>query len=122
MTLSEMKMDGIDHVNITVSDLDKSQKFYYEVFGMEEAYRMPQFRFLKCGRSLLTLQEGDDRGTIGFHFGFQVGNNDELNKWKDWLKGNNVSLDNERVGEEGAGIYFHDPDGHALEIYFVKKW
>ncbi|PXF27409.1 MAG: hypothetical protein CXX67_05995, partial [Thaumarchaeota archaeon] len=32
-----MKMNGINHVNITVSDLEKSQKFYSEVFGMEEA-------------------------------------------------------------------------------------
>jgi len=31
-----MEMKGINHVNIAVSDLDKSQKFYCEVFGMEE--------------------------------------------------------------------------------------
>ena len=48
-----MKMNGINHVNITVSDLEKSQKFYSEVFGMEEAYRIPQFRFLRCGEDLL---------------------------------------------------------------------
>ena len=114
-----MEMKSIDHVNITVLDLEKSQKFYSEVFGMKEAYRMPKFRFLRCGRNLLTLQEGDQTNTEGFHFGFQVGNSDEMDKWKDWLKENNVSIDNERGDESGAGIYFRDPDGYALEIYFV---
>ena len=45
------EMKGINHVNIAVSDLDKSQKFYSEVFCMKEAYRIPQFRFLTCFRN-----------------------------------------------------------------------
>ena len=71
-----MKMNGINHVNITVSDLEKSQKFYSEVFGMEEAYRIPQFRFLRCGEDLLTLQEGVLINTKGIHFGFDVNSYD----------------------------------------------
>jgi len=117
-----MEMKGINHVNIAVSDLDKSQKFYCEVFGMEEGYRMPQFRFLRCGKDLLTLQIGDPINAESNHFGFDVNSKDELNKWKDWLKEKNVSIDNERGDEGGAGIYFHDPDGHTIEIYFVKEW
>jgi len=116
-----MKMNGINHVNITVSDLEKSQKFYSEVFGMEEAYRIPQFRFLRCGKDLLTLQEGVLINTKGIHFGFDVNSNDEMNNWKNWLKEKNVSIDDERRDENSAGIYFHDPDGYTIEIYFVKE-
>ena len=114
-------MNGINHVNITVSDLEKSQKFYSEVFGMEESYRIPQFRFLRCGKDLLTLQEGVPINTKGIHFGFDVNSNDEMNNWKNWLKEKNVSIDDERRDKSSAGIYFHDPDGYTIEIYFVKE-
>ena len=116
-----MKMNSINHVNITVSDLEKSEKFYCEVFGMEKAYRIPQFRFLRCGKDLLTLQEGNQINIKGIHFGFDVNSNDEMNKWKDWLKEKNISIDNEREDESGAGIYFHDPDKYTIEIYFIKE-
>ena len=115
-----MEMKGINHVNIAVSDLDKSQKFYSEVFGMKEAYRIPQFRFLTCGKDLLTLQIGEPINAESNHFGFDVNNKDELNKWKDWLKEKNISIDSFRVNKGSAGIYFRDPDGNRIEIYFVE--
>ena len=117
-----MEMKGINHINIRVLDLEKSQKFYCEVFGMEEGYRMPKFRFLRCGKDLMTLQEGDQINSEGIHFGFDVNSKDEINNWKDWLKEKNISIDNERGDESGAGIYFRDPDGYTIEIYFVKEW
>ena len=116
-----MEMKCISHVNIRVSDLEKSKKFYCEIFGMKEAFRIPHFLFLRCGKDLLTLQEGDQTNTEAIHFGFDVNNNDEMNKWKDWLKEKNVSIDNERGDQYGGGIYFHDLDGYTIEIYFIKE-
>ena len=115
-------MKGINHINIRVSNIEKSQKFYCEVFGMKEGFRIPQFRFLRCGKDLLTLQEGDQINSASIHFGFDVNSNDEINKWKDWLKEKNISIDNERIDKSGTGIYFRDPDGYKIEIYFVKEW
>jgi catechol 2,3-dioxygenase-like lactoylglutathione lyase family enzyme len=34
-----MKMRGIDHINIRVSDLERSSEFYCKVLGMREAFR-----------------------------------------------------------------------------------
>jgi len=121
-----MEMNGINHFHISVSDLEKSKNFYCEVFGMEEAFRIPQLIFLRCGKDLMTLKKGENGqiNTEGFHFGFDVNSYDEMNKWKDWLKKKNVSIDEERGDREdknGAGIYFHDPDGHTIEIYFYKE-
>jgi len=48
-------------------------------------------------------------------------NNDEMNNWKNWLKEKNISIDDERGDKSSAGIYFHDPDGYTIEIYFVKE-
>jgi len=116
-----MEIKGISHVNIRVSDLEKSKKFYCEVFGMKEAFRIPHFLFLRCGKDLLALQEGDQTNTEAIHFGFDVNNNDEMNKWKDWLKVKKISIDNERGDQYGGGIYFHDLDGYTIEIYFIKE-
>ena len=116
-----MEMKGLNHVNIGVSDLEKSKKFYCEVFGMAEVYREPHLIFLICGRDILTLQDNyNQKTTEGMHFGFDVNSEDEINKWKDWLKEKNISIVNERGDEGGAGIYFHDPDGNTIEIYFVE--
>mgnify|MGYP000194029544 CR=1 FL=1 len=52
-----MEMKGLNHVNIGVLDLEKSKKFYCEVFGMAEVYREPHLIFLICGRDILTLQD-----------------------------------------------------------------
>ena len=52
-----MEMKGLNHVNIGVSDLEKSKKFYCELFGMTEVYREPHLIFLMCGRDILTLQD-----------------------------------------------------------------
>ena len=33
----------------------------------------------------------------------------------------NVSIDDERGDKTSTGIYFHDPDGYTIEIYFVNE-
>ncbi len=117
-----MKMNGLNHINIGVSDLEKSKKFYCEVFGMGEVHRVPHLIILRCGKDIFTLQDGYDQiNTEGMHFGFDVNSYDELNKWKDWLKKKNISIHDEREDEGGAGIYFHDLDGYTIEIYYMKE-
>jgi len=44
----------------------------------------------------------------------------ELNEWKDWMKEKNIPIDSFRVNKGSAGIYFRDPDGNTIEIYFVE--
>jgi catechol 2,3-dioxygenase-like lactoylglutathione lyase family enzyme len=117
-----MKTRGIDHLNIRVRNLERSRKFYCEVLGMEEAFREPpRAIFLRCGKDLLTLAKTKRRIRLGMHFGFQTRTSGEVDRWVKWLKRNHVALTSEREEESGRGVYFRDPHGYLIEIYYEKS-
>jgi catechol 2,3-dioxygenase-like lactoylglutathione lyase family enzyme len=116
-----MKMNGINHLNIKVPDIEKSSRFYCQVFGMTEAFReMPDRIFLHCGKDLLTLARGKALRNPDFHFGFQVKNRGDAVRWKKWLLGNKVEIKKERLEDAGGGLYFKDPDGYTIEIFYER--
>ena len=80
-----IKVHGIDHVAISVSDLDRSLEFYTKVLGLkvtEREYSKPGIEcFLDCGNSLIGLIQGrkdgpkhllQDEGLGGNHVAFRV--------------------------------------------------
>jgi catechol 2,3-dioxygenase-like lactoylglutathione lyase family enzyme len=71
-----MKATGINHVSIPCRDLDESEAFYREAFGLERipspVFRRP-VRWLKLGRDQLHLMQMPDTEPLeGQHFGFDV--------------------------------------------------
>ncbi|HMD78759.1 MAG TPA: VOC family protein [Nitrososphaerales archaeon] len=114
------KLDGIDHLNIRVRDPARSSKFYREVFGMKEAFsEMPRAIFLTSGHDLLTLARTKRKPRSGgMHFGFSVRNKLEYDKWKSWLQSKHVKMMSERMEASGGGVYFKDPDGYTIEIFY----
>ena len=50
-----MEMKGLNLINIGVSDLEKSKKFYCEVFGMGKVHREPHLIFLRCGKGIFAF-------------------------------------------------------------------
>ena len=61
-----MKVRGIDHVALSVRDLDKALEFYTKVIGLkitDREYSKPGIEyFLDCGTSLIGLIQGDPKG------------------------------------------------------------
>jgi catechol 2,3-dioxygenase-like lactoylglutathione lyase family enzyme len=55
------------------------------------------------------------------HFGFEMRTSAQVDKWVRWLKKNHVTLTREREEESGGGVYFRDPDGYLIEIYYEKS-
>jgi catechol-2,3-dioxygenase len=113
-------LNAINHLNIRVRDPAKSSKFYQEVLGMRVAFsEMPRAIFLSSGRGLLTLARTKRRPRTGvMHFGFRVKNKAEYARWKSWLQGKKVTIKSEREEESGGGLYFKDPDGYTIEVYY----
>jgi len=113
---------GIEHLNIRVRDPEKSSRFYQKILGMKEAFsEPPRAVFLRCGNDLLTLARTRRRVRhAGMHFGFRARTKAEFDGWKDWLAQNRVKITSEREEESGGGIYFRDPDGYLIEVYYVK--
>lgn len=118
-----MKTSGISHLNLRVSDLERSAKFYCELFGMKEAFReMPSRIFLKTGKDLLTLSRGQvPTRKWGIHFGFEVSDRKQVLLWRKLLKQMGIEIIQERKEESGGGLYFRDPDGYLIEIYYEKE-
>jgi len=94
---SPLQVTGIDHVVFHVKDLARAKKFYVDFLGMEVDHERSWQCFLKCGNQGLALFEAKDGAEI--HGGSEVHGRD---------------------GDPHC-IYFHDPDGHQLQLLMPKN-
>ena len=116
----------IEHVNVTVTDIQRSIDFYRQLFGWRTRWQAT------TNAGLPAAHVGDDRcyvamfqtsrsGTavsdyeaVGFnHFGVVV---DSLEAMKQRLAGMGVAHGDEQDYEPGRRVYLTDPDGHEIEL------
>lgn len=118
-----MKATRVNHVSIPCRDLDESEEFYRDVFGLERIpspdFRRP-VRWLKLGEHQLHLMETPDQRPLpGQHFGFDV---DDFETAYVRLK-ERGSLDDEthvhalwELPDGAVQMYARDPAGNLIEI------
>jgi len=118
---------GVDHVSLTVTNLDVSAKFYTEVLGFTVVL---DFGYgLVCmhkttGFMLSLIRHPDGTGTrftqrqTGLdHLGLTARNKAELLGWERRLRELDVEFTPVQDSELGHHLNFRDPDGIALEFY-----
>jgi catechol 2,3-dioxygenase-like lactoylglutathione lyase family enzyme len=123
-----IKVLGIDHVALSVKDLDKSVEFYTKILGLkitEREYSKPGIEyFLDCGTSLIGLIQGDvkgdhhelqDGGIGGNHVSFRV-NTKDFDKVCEEVKNLGLEITYQKKREKSWSLYFKDLDGNKLEI------
>lgn len=128
-----IRVAGIDHVNISVSDLKRAMAFYESVFGfrlVEDGRGRTAAPFVIMtagGRAFLALHESGrvaapSRPFIN-HWGFVVGDIDLVRRK---LADHQVKIqdgDSESGGvrhwPHSRSIYIYDPDGHEIELVEV---
>ncbi len=114
-----MRNTGLRHLSLKTRDLEKTERFYTEVLGLEVAFRHPPKRlFLRWPKQhdLLDFVKSREKikTTQGVaQFGFSV-SRALLNQLKKRLKKNKVKIEGQR-GDRS--IYFRDPNGYSVEFY-----
>ena len=127
-------IEGIDHVVVMASDVDRSLDFYKNVLGgeaeFEEAFRMGKIPVLRVriGKAIINLQRLNEpayivadrleSGTVDLCFRWDRSIQEAI----DWLTDKGVEVIEGPVprpaanGKWGKSIYFRDPDGNLLEL------
>ena len=117
----------LNHTIVKCSDKEASARFMVELLGLEEPTRYGPFVVVQLGNGV-SLDYADDQGRPHpQHYAFIVSERefDEIHGrivergiryWADPLHRMEGEVNTK---DGGRGLYWHDPDGHQLEIITV---
>jgi len=114
---------GLTHLHLFVADLDRSLRFYQEVFGFEEQFRDgPTMVFLRPPNSSDTITLNEKPASAGVaggidHFGFRLTDKADLDEAIDEVEkagGRLITRGEHAPGQ--AYAYVADPDGYTIEL------
>lgn len=124
-----VRVVGIDHLGIRVSDYEKSKEFYGKLFaflGFELSDEYPDAIGWTNGQTRFWIGPADDTGRshpyrigdVGFHhYAFQLRSRRDVDALQAFLQENNVPIV-DPAGEyydDYYAVFFTDPDGLKLE-------
>ena len=121
-----VQLEGIDHVALAVRDVERSAQWYIEVLGFEHRHKdawdgVPTF--IGKGTTAIALfplrhesrSTSPSRGGVRMlHLAFRADRKNFLAAQRE-LKERGIKFEFQDH-EISHSIYFHDPDGHELEI------
>jgi glyoxylase I family protein len=128
-----MQLTGLHHLTLISADMRRSLAFYRDLLGLGIVRDGPSdddpgIRHVWLGAMdgapgrLVSLMEYPElpEGVVGVgsthHFALSVDSAEELDAWRDYLRGQDVQCSD--VFERGGfrSLYLRDPDGHVVEI------
>ena len=126
-----VRLKELGHVLVRVLDLERSKKFYADVLGFRILEEDPEhggtFMALE-GQShcidLFQVKDADlaQRQTPGArglgHIAFRVASEEDLVEANASLRAHGVEITRTIDHVSQKSIYFNDPDGNTLEIYY----
>jgi glyoxylase I family protein len=126
------ELSGINHIAITVTDLDRSRAWYQEVFGMttlmEDTHPDGTGYFVLLGNSAISVLVGlhahpanpgepfSESKTGLDHVGFTVASHTELEAWEARLTELGVAHSPVNDQPNYSVVVFRDPDNVQLEF------
>ena len=134
-----MRSAGVHHVDLVVSSIERSLRFYRDLLGPLGFHRIGEVEgergetiwYLSGGGSSVGLREAQseseqpyDRYQVGLHhLAFEASSRGAVDERAEWLHGQGAEI--ESGPEEYAyspgyyAVFFYDPDGIKLEIVYV---
>jgi len=125
-----IRLKKLGHVQLRVADLERSKAFYRDVLGFRVAEHDPKHGdvFMTLGEDFHTLDlvqhpspetaKGPRRPLGVAHVAFQVSSYEALREASRTLLEHGVEIDRAVDHVNQRSIYFLDPDGNRLEIYY----
>src|SRR5256886_7793481 len=129
-----LKPVSLDHVNIFVRNAARSHQWYTDILGLhtQDIFYHPgtekmRAAFLACDRDhahdIALFEVGDEaalqeKGQVGLnHVAWRMASLDDLAEMYRRLHDKGVAV---RVADHtvSLGVYFSDPDGNGLEVYY----
>ncbi len=133
------EINGVLETQLWVEDLERSLRFYQEVFGCQQIDGGPDRLIalsIEDRQVLLLAKKGASKeptvlpgGTIPpidgegpSHLAFSI-SPDQLATWEEWLGEKNIAIESKVSWVRGGtSLYFRDPDGHLLELGTPGIW
>lgn len=128
-----IKLDRIGHCLLRVKDAERSKKFYIDVLGFQLMEQDPDhggvFMSLPGDGHTIDISQVENpeaaqtspsgRDQLGLvHIAFKVGSYEGLKEAYDTLQANGIEVQRMMDHVSQRSIYFTDPDGNGLEIYY----
>jgi catechol 2,3-dioxygenase len=117
------------HVNIYVRNAERSRQWYADVLGLHTYdFRPGRAAFMSAdleqSHEVALMEVGDDapgaqKGQVGLnHMAWRMQSLEDLQEIYQRLKDYQVPIDH--VSDHGIslGIYFRDPDGNGIEVFY----
>jgi glyoxylase I family protein len=130
--MSMAEFPSLAHIAVTVSDLDRSTRWYTALFGSEpvldedeESGAFHHTVYALSGGQLFGIHTHTQPGAASFderspgldHVAFTCSGRGELQQWADRLTELGISHGGIKDAGYGSGVSFRDPDGIALEFF-----
>jgi catechol 2,3-dioxygenase-like lactoylglutathione lyase family enzyme len=114
---------GLNHINLNVTDLERSERFYLEAFGLEVRFREGDdmvFVGSPGVRDLITLCQAKPGEAVGnggvSHFGFRARRAEFDAMVEQVERAGGTLLRRGHHSESAPFAYFSDPDGYTIEL------
>lgn len=117
-----IKVTGLDHVVLHVSDVERSKRFYMDLLGFEMDRDRGKQVFLRAGSNQLGIFALPDGETLDVsnavnHLALRMGDGTKA-QVKAALEAAGIHVHG-RTGDPDC-VYFEDPDGHRLQLYTLE--
>lgn len=114
-----MEIDRLDHLNLTVSSIERTCAFYSRVLGMNVVTFGGGRRSLNFGRQKINLEEGPSDAQPSEHFCFIT--TTPIDAVIAQLGSAGIAIEQGPAPREGAtgtiqSVYLRDPDRNLIEI------
>jgi len=124
--MTQAKTYGLTHLAVSVSDIQRTLRFYQAVFGMQIMYHeknMIQLTTPGC-YDILVFEERPKNPRLGdaggiAHFGFRLIKANDIEEMKERIIAAGGTIIEKGEFVPGSPyIFFKDPDGYTIEIWY----